>query len=462
VSDEIPPPCCTECGAVLPQLEQMRDMIGNLERDMRGKRAQISRLLRERDEAAEADPMYRRAHEIFSYWRLRLSPKAREFTGDRLKAVLARLHAGHEVDEIKRAIDGCVLRPYVSEGGRSTTGPPDRRYVELELICRNEANLARLASYVDAAEAEAERKAREAVVPPSTLAQMQTALERTAVLDRLRELRGWTPDAITTLGLGLDGDRIAFPIRDGGGALVGLHRYQPNPERRGSAPKMLAEGARDLFPAPESLGSSVCYLVEGEPDAVAAHSAGLPAVGVPGVAAWKDEWVKRFASFTRIYVCFDADEAGRSAADKRAADLSAVATVQTIDLAPERDDGYDIGALVLDTGAESAAIELARRAVKRSSAVLNLEHAREQRPDDGRTPFERISAALDEHDCRPQHRQPGHLTARCPNHDDRHPSLSVSEGVDQRCLLHCHAGCDADEVVAALDLEWRDLFSEAS
>jgi len=36
--------------------------------------------------------------------------------------------------------------------------------------------------------------------------------------------------------------------------------------------------------------------------------------------------------------------------------------------------------------------------------------------------------------------------------------LSVREGDDGRVLLHCHAGCPVDEVVAALGLELHDLF----
>lgn len=40
--------------------------------------------------------------------------------------------------------------------------------------------------------------------------------------------------------------------------------------------------------------------------------------------------------------------------------------------------------------------------------------------------------------------------ARCPAHDDHEPSLSVSEGDDGRLLTHCHAGCSAEAVWAAL------------
>ena len=40
--------------------------------------------------------------------------------------------------------------------------------------------------------------------------------------------------------------------------------------------------------------------------------------------------------------------------------------------------------------------------------------------------------------------------ARCPAHDDQHPSLSIGHGDDGRWLLHCHAGCTVDAVGGAL------------
>jgi len=46
---------------------------------------------------------------------------------------------------------------------------------------------------------------------------------------------------------------------------------------------------------------------------------------------------------------------------------------------------------------------------------------------------------------------------RCPAHDDRTPSLSVTNG-DGKVALHCHAGCGHDDVVVALGLVTADLF----
>ena len=40
--------------------------------------------------------------------------------------------------------------------------------------------------------------------------------------------------------------------------------------------------------------------------------------------------------------------------------------------------------------------------------------------------------------------------ARCPAHDDREPSLSISDAKDGKVLVRCHAGCDQRDVIAAL------------
>lgn len=48
--------------------------------------------------------------------------------------------------------------------------------------------------------------------------------------------------------------------------------------------------------------------------------------------------------------------------------------------------------------------------------------------------------------------------ARCPAHQDKEPSLSVSTGDDGRVLLHCHVGCTPDAIVRALGLSLSDLF----
>ena len=52
----------------------------------------------------------------------------------------------------------------------------------------------------------------------------------------------------------------------------------------------------------------------------------------------------------------------------------------------------------------------------------------------------------------------GKYKARCPAHDDRGPSLSVTETDNGQLLIHCFAGCGAAEVIEAIGLQMRDLF----
>jgi putative DNA primase/helicase len=49
-------------------------------------------------------------------------------------------------------------------------------------------------------------------------------------------------------------------------------------------------------------------------------------------------------------------------------------------------------------------------------------------------------------------------TARCPAHEDRTPSLSITETADGKVLMKCWAGCSTESVLAALGLRWSDLF----
>jgi hypothetical protein len=74
------------------------------------------------------------------------------------------------------------------------------------------------------------------------------------------------------------------------------------------------------------------------------------------------------------------------------------------------------------------------------------------------SPYERVIAALK---ARGSRRSGGNWT--CPAHDDRTPSLSVTDSVDQdtgypTVLVHCHAGCGIGDVLDALGLEASDLF----
>jgi putative DNA primase/helicase len=48
------------------------------------------------------------------------------------------------------------------------------------------------------------------------------------------------------------------------------------------------------------------------------------------------------------------------------------------------------------------------------------------------------------------HRAGATWMARCPVHEDRIPSLSISASKDGKVLVRCHAGCDQRDLIAVL------------
>lgn len=54
------------------------------------------------------------------------------------------------------------------------------------------------------------------------------------------------------------------------------------------------------------------------------------------------------------------------------------------------------------------------------------------------------------------------VTARCPSHDDRNASLSVSRGDVKAVLLKCFAGCEPDAILRALNLDPSPILAARS
>ncbi len=74
---------------------------------------------------------------------------------------------------------------------------------------------------------------------------------------------------------------------------------------------------------------------------IAARSQRWPAIAVPGDHAWRPEWAALLKD-REVTVVMDSDTAGRDAARRIASDLSSVAAVRVVDLAPGREDGFDL------------------------------------------------------------------------------------------------------------------------
>lgn len=227
------------------------------------------------------------------------------------------------------------------------------------------------------------------------------AADRHPYDDRLGELRGFTPDALDLAGVGigraaefgfvgpwpaLDELRLLVPSRDELGRVVGLLAIAPNPEHR-AEPKLLALARRprtllELATVPAPI-APVLLVAEGELDALAAASSGIPAVGVPGVGGFERhtariaELVGRNGLELALLVP-DADEAGRRSFRALASAIAnAGAAAVFADVLP---DGTDVGtelvrhaaALELDRPG-LATSELRREAGRRLLAAAGVE-----------------------------------------------------------------------------------------
>jgi len=110
-----------------------------------------------------------------------------------------------------------------------------------------------------------------------------------------------------------------------------------------------APGTRlGLIPHPNRVPSRELLLCEGPSDMLAAQSARLPAIAIPSATAWRTEWTQYFQGHS-VTIAMDADPAGRHAARTIAHDLTNLGIPShTIDVAPRRNDGYDLSDWLAD------------------------------------------------------------------------------------------------------------------
>ena len=82
---------------------------------------------------------------------------------------------------------------------------------------------------------------------------------------------------------------------------------------------------------------------------IAARSRNIAAIAVPGGHAWRPAWAQLLTG-RHVTIVMDADAPGRAAAERIAGDLVGHAVTQVVDLAPLREDGYDLTDWLLDLG----------------------------------------------------------------------------------------------------------------
>ncbi|MFH0795680.1 MAG: toprim domain-containing protein [Candidatus Omnitrophota bacterium] len=145
--------------------------------------------------------------------------------------------------------------------------------------------------------------------------------------DRIREYlnqRGITDAVIENrlLGFGFFYKRswITIPVRDEKGNFVFLKlRQDPNDVSNPDKYKVYPRGVEAQIYQWNTLESATDNLVicEGEFDQIILTTHSIPAItSTAGAGTFKPEWLEKFNSSLKIYICLDNDEAGKKGADK--------------------------------------------------------------------------------------------------------------------------------------------------
>lgn len=86
---------------------------------------------------------------VFEYWRTATNHPRARLDEKRRKAIAARLKDGYRVEDLKRAVDGCLASPW-HQGANNGK----RTYDDIELICRNASKVDQFLSIAGAGDAE--------------------------------------------------------------------------------------------------------------------------------------------------------------------------------------------------------------------------------------------------------------------------------------------------------------------
>jgi hypothetical protein len=123
------------------RLLQAAETIHGLELELRQKRSTITKLRGEQTDKDSRSQLRPHAEDVFQHWKQHISPKARVFSGKRLKVVIDRLaELPEDVEGRKQEIFEAILGAKDHAYTNPKTGV---RYDDLELICRDDSYVQR-------------------------------------------------------------------------------------------------------------------------------------------------------------------------------------------------------------------------------------------------------------------------------------------------------------------------------
>jgi hypothetical protein len=119
--------------------ENLQNVVGDLERDLRGKRLRIRQLEADKDLARQTHPLRPVVERVFRYWQKRCHHPRARLDGERFDAILWALELYSKNDGIeyaegicRMAIDGAAHDPFIVRG---------KRFDAVTLIFRNSDKL---------------------------------------------------------------------------------------------------------------------------------------------------------------------------------------------------------------------------------------------------------------------------------------------------------------------------------
>lgn len=266
--------------------------------------------------------------------------------------------------------------------------------------------------------------------------------------DRIRQYlngRGIDDATIDRFLIGWSGWRITIPIYDREGAIT-FFKLAKNPAESSDTPKMLTTpGSSAELYGWERVRSDAPYVVicEGEFDRLGLESRGFPAVtSTGGALTFRPAWAEALRAVPEVYVCFDADEAGRIGAERVA---RLVPHARVVTLPPEVGEGGDVTDFFVRLGMSAEALrELLADAVQLPPRPMTR---RTPLSPEVRSEVDQLKASVRIEDLVARYVDDlavtgSLLTAPCPFHEDRRPSFVV---YPETQTFHCF-GCRAVSV----------------
>lgn len=245
--------------------------------------------------------------------------------------------------------------------------------------------------------------------------------------------------------IGWSGWRITIPIFDRDGQLT-FFKLAKDPADTSDSPKMLATpgSSVELYGWERVRGDAPLVVVcEGELDRLVLESRRFPAVtSTGGALTFRPAWAEALRAVPEVYVCFDADEAGRIGAERVA---RLVPHARVVTLPPEVGEGGDVTDFFVRLGMSAEAF----RKLLTDAAPLPPVAATRRPPQsaEARDEIDELKAGVRIEDVVARYVDDlavagNTLTAPCPFHDDRRPSFVVYPETQTFHCFGCRAGGD--------------------